>query len=745
MPKRILVVDDDRNIGQILHASFSSKGYETIVSRNGEDALVKFEEDHPDLVLLDVLLPKMNGWEVCRRLKATELGAKTPVILMSAVYKNYKMQQDAISKYGADDFVEKPFQLSRLLDKVQSLIGPGGGDGAPVDEEAAALADVQRALAGDDQPAPAAPAPAAISLEGDLHSISFAELLHDVYVMGKSGYLLVHHDGVEKELTIKDGYPVSIRTTLEEEYLGNFLVRKRKITPQQRDESVERMKTSKRLQGTILIEMGALTPHDVVKFLKLQMREKLFEIFSWREGLYKFTENADVAGDITTLDMSPANVINEGVHQHYDLDRLAPIVDNWREKYLHPGSNLHYRFQDLELIPREQAIFDLIDGTRRVTDVLAGLDLEPERGYQLLYTLIVSEMAETHDQEREVAESILDRQTAEDEDFRAEATEAVEPEAAAPPEPAPKEAPRETPRPQPTVAAPPRVEPKPAPAEPAEPADAAEAKTEEVELRARVLRVFKRVSEGNYFQVLGVGDNPTEGEVRIAYHKLAKEFHPDRFFGRASEEVRAQVEEVFRRATEAYENLNTQEKIGAYIKALSEKEEAPKTDTRIEGVKRIIMAEQFFQNGKQYLKEKRFARSASEFRKAMEISSNEAEYIAYYGWSLYNVPKEKDLSEEDRALFEDQSESDLQFNGREALNRAIQINPRSERAYLFLGSIYKAQGLKEFAEKQFEKALICNPNCIEALRELRLIKLQEQKAQQKKTFFDKLKPLFKRK
>ena len=261
---------------------------------------------------------------------------------------------------------------------------------------------------------------------------------------------------------------------------------------------------------------------------------------------------------------------------------------------------------------------------------------------------------------------------------------------------------------------------------------------DEAELRRRVAAVYDRVVQGTYFQVLGVSDNPTEHEVRTNYYRMAKEFHPDRFFGKASADVKAKVEEIFRQAAKAYDALNTQEKILQYKNKVESKDEAPKTDVRIEGVKKIIVAEQHFQNGKQYLKEKRFARAAAEFKSAMEVSGSEAEYVAYYGWGLYNIPYEKDISEEDKKLFAGESAADLQFNGREALNRAIQFNPRSERAYLFLGAIYKRQGLKEFAEKQYEKALICNPNCIEALRELRLIKLEEQKKDRKKSFFDRL-------
>ena len=725
MPKRILVVDDDRNIGQILHASFSSKGYETIVSRNGEDALAKFGEVRPELVLLDVLLPKMNGWEVCRALKDTEDGKRTPIILMSAVYKNYKMQQDAKLKYGADDFLEKPFQLSRLLDKVTSLLGPG--DEIPVAPEAAApeaAGEVKRPQ---------------ISLEGELNqTMSFAELLHTVYVMGKSGYLLVRRQDAEKEIAVKDGYPVSVRTTMEDEYFGNFLVRKRRITSEQRDESVERMRKSNRLQGTILIEMGVLTPHELVKFLRLQMRGKIFDVFSWTDGLYKFTENDEVQGDITTLDMSTANVINEGVRDHYNLDRLLPLIDEWRDKYVRPGINLHYRFQDIELTPRESTILQDINGTRTIDEVLGMVDLETTRAYQIVYTLVTCEMVELIDKALDLAEPILELGAAPP----APTAPPVEPPAKAPPPAketaAPPPEPKAEPKPEPAAAAaePPAAE---AAAPPAEEKDAEAKLTEDDdELRRRISTVYDRVSQGNYFRVLDVNDNPTEHEVRVAYYRMAKEYHPDRFFGKASPDVKAKVEEIFRQAAKAYDILNTQEKILQYRNKVETRDDAPKTDARIEGVKKIIVAEQHFQNGKQYLKEKRYARAAGEFRSATEISTSEAEYVAYYGWALYHIPYEKDISEEDKKLFAGESTADLQFNGREAINRAIQYNPRSERAYLFLGAIYKKQGLKEFAEKQYEKALICNPNCIEALRELRLIKLEEQKKEKKKSFFDRL-------
>ncbi|MCZ7583561.1 MAG: response regulator [Deltaproteobacteria bacterium] len=320
MGHRILVVDDDRNIGQILHASFSAKGYEVYISRNGEDALEQLEELRPDLVLLDVLLPKMNGWDVCRQIKSRENGTPPPVILMSAVYKTPKMQLEAKQKYGADEFVEKPFQLSSLMDMTVRLIG-----------EPDAVAEAAPSAPADDAAAPAEE-PAGgeavvdderVELEGTLDDVPFPELLHTLYVMGRPGRLEMTSDGKEKTISVMDGYPVSVRTNIDDELFGNYLVRQHVITAEQCAEAVKKMEASGRLLGTVLIEMDLLSPQQVVNYLRMQVRDKLFEIFSWPSGTYRFIEDRSVTGDLQNVEMSVANIINEGVRRHYPYGRVS--------------------------------------------------------------------------------------------------------------------------------------------------------------------------------------------------------------------------------------------------------------------------------------------------------------------------------------------------------------------------------------------------------------------------------------
>ena len=728
MAKRILVVDDDRNIGQILHASFSAKGYETIVSRNGEDAISQFEEVNPDLVLLDVLLPKMNGWDVCKKIKETEHGLKTPVILMSAIYKNYKMQTDAKEKYGADDFVEKPFQLSRLLVTVEEFIGkgdiPAQGDG---DEDGETSVETT----------PAEPAEPTTLMSGELTTVSFPEVVHSVYVMGKSGTLVMENNDIRKEIAISQGYVVSVNTNIEKEYFGNYLIRMRKITPEQNEEGLNRQKESSRMLGTILIEMGAITPQQLVYYLKLQMRDKIFEIFSWREGTFEFIQDETVTGDISAIDMSTANLIFFGIKNYWDMDYSLDKLSPFYPRYLHVGTNQYYRFQDLELTPSESKLLLTIDGMKTTEEIAMESPISPLQTYNLLLTLVYSGMCETSQDPASEPDSFFDTIMEEDHEDQptrqmkipeGETIEVsdtidvdIEPEDdedMPPLETEPEEQPKEE-------------KPQEAETEPSQSDDLSG-------LRKQIEEKFETLVNANWFEILGLRNNPTEHEARVAYHKLAKQFHPDKFFGNVSQDFKAKVEEIFRAISDAYEALNTQDKINKYIKKLEgEKSDEEKQSTRLEGVKKIILAEQHFQNGLNYTREKRFTRASDAFKKSVEIT-NEPEYIAHYGWAMYNMPDEKDLDEEELAMRGNDSDADFQFQGREHLNRAIQQNPRTEKAYVFLGHIYKRQGLKEFAEKQYEKALICNPNSIEALRELRLIKLEEQKKTKKKSLLERL-------
>jgi CheY-like chemotaxis protein len=118
--RRILVADDEIYILHILEFSLNLEGYEVISATSGAEALTKVAADHPDLVVLDVLMPEIDGHEVCRRLKSDERTREIPVVFLSA--KDTPADQEIGLRLGADAYITKPFSPQRLIDTIQGLL-----------------------------------------------------------------------------------------------------------------------------------------------------------------------------------------------------------------------------------------------------------------------------------------------------------------------------------------------------------------------------------------------------------------------------------------------------------------------------------------------------------------------------------------------------------------------------------------------------------------------------------------------
>jgi CheY-like chemotaxis protein len=117
----ILVVDDDPVIQKLLSVNFEMEGYRVVTAGDGVEGLEKVKSESPDLVLLDVMMPRMDGLEAARRLKADPATKHIPVLLLSAKAQSVDIQGGL--EAGADDYVTKPFDPLELLDKVAALIG----------------------------------------------------------------------------------------------------------------------------------------------------------------------------------------------------------------------------------------------------------------------------------------------------------------------------------------------------------------------------------------------------------------------------------------------------------------------------------------------------------------------------------------------------------------------------------------------------------------------------------------------
>jgi len=625
--KNILLVDDDPNIRRFLSESLRLHGYK-VHSFEEADAALKALDNHDfDLALLDILLPGTNGLQLCRKLRALPKTSELPVIMMTAFYKQADHIRDAREQYGATDYLLKPFPLKTLHEKIEALIG------APT----------------------ATPGSARLSIQGELSETSLPRILHNLYSLRATGLLHMENEDIKKVIYIRNGYPIFARSNLVREFLGQILVRTGTLSEENMEKSLEVARENGQRHGMALIEMGLITPHQLNDILRNQVLEKLLDIFSWPDGKYRFIQAREFKQGVTSIDLSPANLILQGLREHASRDQVLKMLEPHLDHYLQQAENPLYRFQEIQLSAGEQRIMASCQGKTTLREILKQFLLSRKEAEPLLATLLSTGILEGR----------------------------VEPEMASDDSPC----------------------------------DEAE------DIRTRresFLKDYAWMMEQDYFTLLGVSESDPRDQIRKSYYSLVKQYHPDRFFEQdVLPDLKDKVNALFQRISDAHETLSDATAKARYVS--DRKEGAPRSTTSLET---ILQAETAFQKGIVLFRGKRYDEAQKAFAEALELSPNEAEYIMYQTWSAYKS---------------NANATDVIINTRKHLMRAIELNPKLSLAYLYLGYICKDEGNEKEAQRRFERAIQCNPNCTEALRELRLMSMRKGKAgKEKKGLFGKM-------
>ncbi len=747
-PINVLVVDDDKSIQRLLADALAKKGYGVTVEKDGDWAVKSFEKKPFDLVILDLLLPALNGYEVAKRIRALPRGKRVPIIMISGVYKSPVHQKEALAKHGAFAFLEKPFELDDLFDTVKRALHDKVPKAQkpkppppPVEEDAVTgefmADDVQREeveVVEQQAKKVQAHAPSAgPSIRGDFSQRPFAEVLAELYRWRATGALLLRRAKVKKIVYFRNGTPELVKSNLLVECLGQVLVREKMISEAECEESLTRMKDSGRMQGTVLIDMGCISPHNLQYALTMQLQQKLFDAFRWEEGEYQFNPSVTPPPEPVSLSLTTAQLILEGIRRTYDQKRLDRALDGLADQYLHHSQDPLYALQDAGLNDEERELMTLLDGHKKLSmlrqlEVLPRVDTD-----RLLFAMKCAQMVEFKDQAAA---------------GKAKAHIAMIAEAAKPPPPVPPPLPPPPPvRPPPLPVqkkdasvlpglpmpwddaklaqpmAPPltRAAPLPPPVpSPPRKARAAEAppvrsgslmpelsavislnqlSNDEGVVRERLAAKVAAMRRLDLFEVLGIRRNANREDIKRAYFALAKEYHPDKHYHSSSAEVRHLAQEIYDLVSTAHDTLTDPAERERYLKDLAQGVKRDMGDD----VGKILAAEGRFQRGEELMRQRQYAEAHHLFQEAIAMYADEGEFHAWLGWSLFQVDPE-------------QGEAAVSH-----IEHAISLNPKLDKSYLFLGYIQKATGRPDKAQRQFEKAIQCNPDCTEALRELRLL------------------------
>ncbi|MBE0597564.1 MAG: response regulator [Desulfuromonadales bacterium] len=611
MGNRILIIDDDPNICRFLSEALKLRGYLVKSFAAGEEGLLELKTGDYQLALLDILLPGRSGLEICRELRLHPATRQLPIMMMTAFYREAAQIREARESYGVTDYLLKPFTLPALYQKVEALVGPAG----------------RRRSRSQ------------LRVEGSLVETPIPKLLHNHYVLRATGLLHLEYGTLKKVVYLRDGYPIFARSNLVRECLGQMLIREGRLSTEECEESLRRATASGRLQGTVLIELGLLTPHELTAALGRQVTEKLLEVFAWPEGTYRFFQGSNFKKHITAIDLSPATLILEGLRRHYPPRRISEILLPHRSHFPRPAENPLYRYQDLPLSPADRRLVAQCHGNLSVAQILEHHPLSRQENERLLAALLLVGMMEIH--------------------------------------------------PQPIV-------------DPQEPLQLEAA--EKDQLRESFLAEYRELMPKDHFALLGVSPQAPVAEVRKAFFALVKKFHPDRFRREyLSPELQRQINALFQKINEAHETLSDPSRRRLYQEQLrGGAKVGPDVAT-------VLQAETAYQKGLVLLRVRNYRGACQELAGAVKLSPEEPEYLTHYAWALYKAYGE---------------EPPQRRQAQELLVRSATLNPRLWTTHLYLGQLHKADGQLAEAEKAFERTIQCNPDCTEALRELRLSNLR---------------------
>ncbi len=690
--RTVLLVEDDRGVQRVFAEALSTAGFAVLAEHDGEWALRTFQNRTVDVVVLDAALPGLTGFQVAEELRKLPRGEKVPLILTSGVYKAARSLGELRSRVGPVRFLEKPIEPSKLVDAVFAALGvprPGNEEEAQSRLERARVAaklkdfsslpdlEEQRSVESDSQ----VRFRGAMLVRGNLRETPFAEVLAQLHRWRATGALLLRKEPIKKLVYLREGAPNYVRSNLLNETLGHVLVRERMIALEEQEESVRRMAETRRQQGTTLIEMGCISPANLAFALQLQLETKLFDLFTWPEGEYQFNPRAEAPAAQVAIELTPARILFEGVRRHYDEERVRRSLGRDVERAtVRLSDDPLDRFQDMGLDSEEARIFARIDGRRTVGELLAQTSLATGDALKLLYAMRCSGMVA----------------------FGPPLAASTGPQANQPPPP-PDDLSGPLPL-QPPLAKVPIAGRKPPPPPIDRPPERA-VPEQELQVRQLVERLAARAQDlrrASLFEVLGLPRTATIPEVRTAFAALAKENHPDRLGPDVTHEARAFAEEIFAQLLHAYETLADERRRAAYLQQLAAGVHRSDGDE----VARILSAEHRFREGGEQMRQRDFASAQKSFEDAVRLYPDEAEFWAWLGWSVWCAQSPGPAAEVSAIAH---------------LDRALQLNPRIDRAYVFRGYVHAALGRKAQSEAEFEKALLCNPACTEALKELRLV------------------------
>lgn len=666
MPGYVLIVEQDVELQQRIGAALRDAGYELAAETDPQWARRSIAVRRPDAIVLDTHLGDEDGFRLADELRRSDETRGVPILFLATrAHRGVAHRAEARRRFAPADYVIGGVDSRSLVPRLADLMTvPLPGMTPPLAPAEPAPDDPAQQHEGHEVEqrarTMAAEPDEAASFTGTLKRTPFAQVLQRLYVTRATGSLLLSHEPTKKLVDIVEGYPVSVRSNVLVECLGQFLLEKRLITRDALAASIDRMQKEKRQQGQILVEMGVLSPYSLRRALVDQLESKLLEVFSWPDGKFLFKPGPAAPAGGARLERTPAGLILEGIRRHYDPARQAAVLGRYAGRFIALSPDPMLRLQEITSDPAELAFIDALDGTRLLEAILDEATIPAAKARLLLVALAESSVVQPHETTSK------------------------------------------------TPAAPP---PLPIAATPSGP-HAAPLGSGELSMMLQMARTQ------DHFWALGVDRTAPAPEIDRAYQALARSFHADRY-RLASDEDRRMASEMFQRLTEAHAVLRDPGRRRAYVASLDGGEPVTPADAALDPhsgpVSRVTpapenaqsVAASLYQAGLEHLRGRRYHEAVEALRQAARVVPNHADYRAALGWALFRQAP-ADARAARAAIAE--------------LRRAIQIDERHRAAVQHLAEIYAQTGRTDAAIAELERLIALDPTATELADDLRRLR-----------------------